>query len=147
VTDGEITLAASVLSGAGIGLAAVTRWAVSLWATIRREDIAQQKENATLKREADARLVERQIQSIDRISQLVDEHTAKDLAAAADVKATIVRVEAKVDAALDWRERFTPVEMQAVDPYAADRPPSERRDRIKTAPHGYRPPRPGGHDD
>jgi hypothetical protein len=144
VTDAEIGLATTLLTAAGGSLAVVTRWAVGLWATIRREDIAATKESAALKREQDARLVERQIATIDRVAILVDEHTARDLAAQAEVKQAIVRVEAKVDSALDWRERFTPLEMQAVDP-------PERRDRIKTAPQGYpqgyRPPRPGGHDD
>lgn len=133
MTDGEITIATSLMSGAGIGLAAVTRWAVALWATIRREDIAATKESATLKREQDARLVERQIATIDRVAIMVDEHTARDLAAQAEVKQAIVRLEAKFDAR-DWYER-TPA------------PPEDNSQRRRTSPQGYRPPRPGGHDD
>lgn len=74
------------------------KWAVSLWATIRREDIATTRENAIAQREADARITDRQVSAIDRIMNEVKEHTAKDLAHHAEVKSAVVRVEAKLDA-------------------------------------------------
>ncbi len=136
MTDQEIGLATTVLTGAGAGLAIVTRWAVALWATIRREDIAAAKEAATLKREADARMSERHLAAMDRLAIMVDDHTAKDLAAQAEVKIVVARIDAKLDAVIDWRER-TPV------------PPIEESasTRRRTAPHGNRLPPRGGHDD
>jgi hypothetical protein len=143
VTDPELALLSSLSGGAGLTLAGVIRWAVGLWATIRREDIAAQKEAAALKRAADERNVDRHIATVDRIAALVDEHTAKDLAAQAEVKQAVVRLEAKLDATLDWRER-TPV---GDEPGFSDRPASERRrGAARTAPRGYRSPRSGEPD-
>ena len=127
MSDPELATFASLLGGAGLAIAGVARWAVALWATIRREEAFAAREDAKLKREADLRSVERQISSIDRIAALVDDHTAKDLAAQAEVRMAVVRVEAKLDAKINaqldaletaWRER-TP----------ADETPSQRNRR------------------
>ncbi len=72
-----------------------------------------------------SRIVERFIAAIDRIAANVTE-----------VREAIMRLEAKIDAERDARER---------SPIAVDDPPPLRRAR--TNPHGYRPPRPGEHDD
>ena len=133
MTDPELAALGGAIITAGGTVAAVLRWTVGQWATVRREDIAAAKESAKLKREADERAVDRQVATVDRLAASVNDHTAKDLAHHAEVKQSIVRLEAKVDAALDWRER-TP-------------PPPDDSQRRRTNPHGYRPPRPGEHDD
>lgn len=51
----------------------------------------------------------RMVRALDRVATKVDEHTTTDLSHHADVKESVVRLEGKVDAALDWQER-TPVE-------------------------------------
>jgi hypothetical protein len=73
----------------------------------------------------------------DSVDKSLREHTATDLAHHADVKESVVRVEAKLDSALDWLDR-TPV---------GDRPASKPRRAIRTNPQGYRPPKPGHHDE
>lgn len=67
-----------------------------------------------------SRIVERLIAAIDRIGVQVT-----------DVKEAVIRIEAKQDA-----------ERQLAADRADDPPP-----RNRTNPHGYRPPRPGGHHD
>lgn len=74
------------------------RWAVGLWATIRREDIDAVRINAIAQREADIRTVDRQVAAIDRIARSVEEHTVKDLAHHAEVKEAVVRLDAKMSA-------------------------------------------------
>jgi len=73
-----------------------------------------------------SRIVERFIAAIDRIAANVT-----------DVREAIVRIEAKIDAERDARERA---------PITVDDPPPPAR-RHRTNPHGYRSPRPGEHDD
>jgi hypothetical protein len=87
-----------------------------------------------------SRIVERVIAAIDRIAASVDKHTATDLAHHAEVKEAVVRVEAKLDAERDARDR-TPTSFPRVE----DEFDTGRRHR--TNPHGYRPPRPGGRDE
>jgi len=136
VTSAELAILASIATGIGAGLLAFSRWAVGLWAQIRREDIAATTARATADRDADARQSDRQVAAIDRIAATVNDHTARDIAAQAEVKQAVVRVEAKVDAALDWQER-TPV-----GDVGDDRPPSEYserrpRRRLRTVPEGH----------
>lgn len=98
----------AALAAAGAALLAFARWALGLWATIRREDISAAKDRAALDREAAIRVTDRQIAAIDRIAAQVSDHTARDIAAQAEVKEAVVRLEAKVDTVLDWQERTTP---------------------------------------
>lgn len=104
-----------VYIGPGVagGVILFLRWAMNLWATIRREDIMAAKETATAQREAEIRITDRQVAAIDRIAARVDEHTAKDLAHHADVREAVVRVEAKVDSALAWQDRSGTVMSEA----------------------------------
>lgn len=72
-----------------------------------------------------SRIADRFIASFDRFAAALAEHTEKDLEHHATVQSAVVRVEAKVDAALDWHER-TPVET----------PPVRSKPRARTNPHG-----------
>lgn len=129
MTDVEV-----ITNGGGIvAVLAFLRWAVGLWATVRREDIDATTKSATADRESGARQVDRQVAAIDRINATVNEHTTRDLEAQAVVREAVARVEAKFDAAIDWLERTPPP--GDVD---LDRPPSERRRRrLRTVPEGH----------
>lgn len=89
-----------------------------------------------------SRIVERLIAAIDRLATQVTDHTKVDLQHHADVREAIVRVEAKVDAVLDERER-TPVE-GFPRPSLED---SQTRRRTRTPIRPIRPPRSGTHHD
>lgn len=82
-----------------------------------------------------SRIAERWISALDRIALAVDIHTKSDLAAHAEVRETVIRLDAKIDAALDWRER-PPVE-DIPSPSQRRDPTSERR-RLRTVPSGHR---------
>jgi len=137
MTSAELAVLASVLTAFGTGFFAFAKWAIGLWAEVRRDEITAMTARATADRESDARLGDRHVAAIDRINATVNDHTTRDIAAQAEVKQAVVRVEAKFDTALGWidRER-TPVG----DVDSLDRPPSEhserRRRRIRTGPEG-----------
>jgi hypothetical protein len=76
-----------------------------MWMTIQREKIAASRETAIADRDANIRMTDRQVAAIDRVSATVSDHTVRDIAAQAEVKEAIVRVEAKVDSALGRRKR------------------------------------------
>jgi hypothetical protein len=99
-----------------------------------------------------SRVADRYLVALDNVSKGLADHTRTDLAHHAEVRESIianhaglreavVRVETKLDSALDWRERTTPVEA-----FAAAEDLDARR-RKQTVPHGYRVPRPGTHHD
>jgi len=87
--------------------------------------------------------------AVGRVTNAIDDNTAsnRELSKAQiDYAAAMAGMGAKLDHVSNWVHAHTPIGMDEVDePYTS--PERERRDRIKTAPHGYRPPRPGGHDD
>lgn len=72
-----------------------------------------------------SRVAERMIAAIDRISARVDE-----------TRESVVRLEAKVDSALDWRERSAPTEAPSDE---TEHPPGDRRkrSRLRTGPEGH----------
>lgn len=80
-----------------------------------------------------SRIVERMIAALDRVALSVDEHTKTDLAHHAEVKESVVRLEAKFDSARNWLEA------------ERDRTPTGPGRRNRTNPHGHKPR--GGHDD
>jgi len=136
MTDPELALLGG---GAGTtivaGCIAFARWAMALWATVRREDIATAKETAALQRAESARMVEALLESARSNEALAGEH-AKSIAL---LCGKLDLLAARIDS-IGWREQ-TPVEIPAL------REPSERN-RLRTPPRGsYRPPRPGEHDD
>lgn len=114
-----------LLGTAGTALIAFLRWAVALWATVRREDISASKETAKLQREEGARMID----------ALLAQARSN-----AELGGKIEALGSKIETLVTWRDR-TPV---PVDMDEIDRPPSQRS---RTNPRGYRPPRPGEHDD
>lgn len=117
----------ALIGGAGTAIAAGLRWALRLWATVRREDIEAARTAAAMV-SADHR-------------QMIDALIAQ-ARSMAELGGKIETLAARLDTLVEWRDR-TPVEGYAVP---ID-PEDDRRRRAQTAPRGYRPPRPGGHDD
>ena len=76
-----------------------------------------------------SRIAERMIAAIDRIAANVTEHTTKDLEHHAEVREAVVRVETKLDSALDRPTR------------------PQRAQRTRTQPNGIRSPRGEPDDD
>lgn len=117
MTEAELV---TLVTAAGTAAAAGLRWAVRLWAAVRREAIAASKEAAAQQRADNERMIE---------ALLAQARSNAELAGKLDQLAT------KLDTIVEWRER-TPTDFEE--------PPSRR---ARTNPHGYRPPRPGGHHD
>jgi hypothetical protein len=84
-----------------------------------------------------------------RLTKAIDDNTASNVKlsdAQIAYAGSMAGMAAKLDHVADWVHNHTPVEMAAADPYATDRPASERL-RAPTYPRGYRPPRPGERDE
>jgi hypothetical protein len=84
-----------------------------------------------------SRMAERWIAALDRIADRVDAHTKVDVEHHQQVKESVVRVEAKVDAAMAWQARDHDREREHTPPDAIPvrhSPPSERR-RFRTVPN------------
>lgn len=87
--------------------------------------------------------------AVNRVTKAIDDNTEsnRELSRAQIVGAQASAIAStKLDAIATWVHHHTPVEMQAVDDLAPMVRVSEHQ-RLKTAPHGYRPPSRGGHDD
>lgn len=82
-----------------------------------------------------SKVADRYIAALDRLSTAVTEHTAIDLKHHAEVRESVVRLETKVDSAIDWRDRTPSERMRRVE---IDDQERERRRRIQTAPLGHR---------
>lgn len=117
----------ALIGTAGTAVAAGLRWALRLWASVRRDDRTAAAASAA-QASADHR-------------QMIDALIAQ-ARSMAELGGKIETLAAKLDTLVQWRDR-TPVEGYAVP---ID-PEDERRRQAKTAPRGYRSPRPGGHDD
>lgn len=125
----------AVVSAAGAGLGWIFRWAVALWATVRREEVEASKVTAAAQRAESGRMVEALLAQARSNAELggTIERSKVELAGKFD------QLAAKID---DWRER-TPVEGVPVardDAFTSERPASERdaRRRLRTVPHGHR---------
>lgn len=118
MTEAELI---ALITAAGAAVAAGLRWALRLWATVRREAIAAQAA-AAAQASADHR-------------QMIDALIAQ-ARSMAELGGKIESLAGRLDMLVEWRER-TPVEFDD-----DTRPP-----RHRTNPHGYRPPRRGGADD
>ena len=116
MTEAELI---ALITGGGTAVAAGLRWALKLWATVRREAIA-----ATAASAAQASADHRQM-----IDALIAQ--ARSMA---ELGGKIEALAAQLNTLVEWRER-TPVD------FADERP------RNRTNPHGYRPPARGGRDD
>lgn len=120
----------AVVTTAGGGLAWFMRWAVALWATVRREEVEASKAIAAERRAEGERMIE---------ALLAQARSNAELGGKLD-KLTL-----KIDTLVEWRER-TPVEGVPIprdDAFTSDRPSSERdvRRRLRTVPQGHRVPK------
>lgn len=131
-----------ILSSAGLAIGAGLRWALRLWATVRREQMEADK--AAAERGIEAHRAVAAQASLDH--QRMVEALVTQARSMAELGGKIDTLATKLETIADWRER-TPVEgMRRVEPepFDADLPAPRR---LRTNPQGYRPPRPGGRDD
>jgi len=132
----------AVVTAGGGGLAWILKWAVGLWAEVRREDItarkeaavtaaASAKEQAAIAKETNATMVSALLAQARSNEQLAGEHARSTLMLSGKIDALLV----KLDTIAEWRER-TPVEGV---PITRDTD-SERdvRRRLRTVPQGHR---------
>ena len=127
------------LASAGLAIGGGLRWALRLWATVRREQMEADKAAAALAIAAHDRVAAQA--SLDH--QRMVEALVTQARSMAELGGKIETLGAKLETIADWRER-TPVEgVRRVEPedFDADLPPPRK---LRTNPHGYRPPRPGG---
>lgn len=121
----------ALITAAGTAIGAGLRWALRLWAQIRREEMDA------------ARIAGAQV-SADHVRMV--EALIGQARSMAELGGRIDALGTKLDTLVDWhwRER-TPVEGYpvAVD----DEHPSERRRAVAGSSRGYRAPRPGTHHD
>lgn len=131
--------------GGGGALAAFVmflRWAVTMWATVRREDIAATAATAAAVRADGARMVEALLAQARSNAELGGTISASNV----ELAGRIEKLTMKLDTLVEWRER-TPVEGYEA-PRLGDETPSERsRRRAAGSPSGYRTPKPGTHHD
>lgn len=147
----------------GIGAALVTlflfaRWVVTLWATIRREELAAAKENSANQRADGLRMTEALLTQARSNAELAGAFQRSNAELAASVERSnaelVNRVDqlwTRLDTIFEWRQR-TPVEGVPIpgdEPIRRDSPSEQRRkqQRMQTSPRGYRPPVPGPHHD
>lgn len=91
---------------ASIGACAkLVHWLGTLWATISREKLTAEREAAALNRASDARIADQQSAAIANLASRVDDHTMRDIAAQAEVKAVVVSLASKIDTIASWQER------------------------------------------
>lgn len=143
MTPGEIVGLITGVLGTG-GLGAALRWAVRLWAQVRREAIAAEKDRTGQQRADTARMVDALIANARGSAELAGEIAKSN----AILSGKLDTVTEKIDALVEWRER-TPVEgFPLVEP-PPTREPSERRTRTRTPVQSptFRPARPGTHHD
>lgn len=145
MSDIDATTAAIVLPSAGAALVAFGKLAVwfgNLWATLSREKVASEKETAALNRANDTRIADQTSVALNHLASRVDDHTVRDLASQAELKAAVVGFASKLDTIALWQER-TPIGIDDA-PNPATRPSiaSERRRKFRPVPM-----KPTGHDD
>jgi hypothetical protein len=114
MTESEI--AGLITLGAG-GVAAFARWALRLWATVRREGIASAKENSAAQRADNERMIEALVEQARSNAALAAAH--------ADLATSVERLSQRLDR----------LEVRGTYDEWAERTPTERlRDRqVRTA--------------
>lgn len=131
MTDAEIVTAVIGAGGAiGTGILTLGRWLGGIWRDIRREEIAAAKENAAAQRAGENRMVDALLKQAESNGALAVTHA---------------QLGAKIDGLSDQLESLTertPIENETPRPIARI-----GKERGRTNPHGYYPPRPGGRDD
>lgn len=120
MTEAELV---TLVTAGGTAIAAGARWALRLWATVRREAISAQQAAAAQASLDHQRMVEALIGQARSMAELGGKIDALAI---------------KLETIADWRER-TPL-----GGYAAVEPEDDTR---RQRPHGYRPPARGGHND
>lgn len=131
--------------GGGGALAALVwflRWAVTLWATVRREDIVATAATAA----AYAAQGERMISALQAQATSNAVLAGRIEASNAMLIGELNKLAIKLETLVDWRDR-TPVEGMPItrdDAFTSERPASERdaRRRLRTVPQGHRTPKP-----
>lgn len=115
MTDPELAVLAGAITTGGGAILAIARWAVGLWAQVRREDIEATRETAAAQRLDAQRSDEAQRADGARIREALVEQAKSNAA----VIGTIGKLMIKIDTLIEWRERTPP----------PDETPSERRRR------------------
>lgn len=127
MTDGEIFAAVAALAtAAGGGVMTLGRWLGGVWRDIRREEIAAAKETAAAQRAGEQRMVDALIKQAESNGALAIAQT---------------HLGHKIDGLSS--QLYELAERTPVEPI----PRVGDQRRARTNPHGYRPPRPGEHDD
>jgi len=134
MTDGEIVTAIIGAGGAiGTGVLTLGRWLGGIWRDIRREEIAAANANASAQRAESSRMVDAMLEQARSNATLAAAHG---------------QLAGKIDGLshqLDSLVERTPVDFEVPPTKPLGRVAGDRRAR--TNPQGYRPPRPGEHDD
>lgn len=133
----DTALTALIGTGGGTVVIAFLRWAVTLWATIRREELEAAKANAVAQRADGSRMVEALLAQATSNAALAGSLQQSN----AILGGKLDHLSDKLDLLVDLRER-TPVEM----PAPTEEHPSERRRRMRTVPQGHRTPKPDSND-
>lgn len=136
MSDIDATTTGIALSAVGAALVAFGKLAVwfgNLWATLSREKVASERETAALNRANDTRIADQTSGAINHLASRVDDHTVRDLAAQAEVKASVMGFSAKLDTITLWQER-TPAGMDNPQTPPRSNPPSERRPKLRPVP-------------
>jgi len=134
MTDTEL---ATLATAAGGALVAFCRWAVRLWATVRREAIDAAKAAAARREAFEAGVAAAQRADNERMVEALLEQARSNTALAGAVVGKLDQLATKLDTLVDWRDRQPPLDEDEL-----------RRRRARTAPNGVRMPRPGtNHDD
>ena len=132
MTDPEIAITTGVAAmPLFAGFAKLVHWIVMQWAAIRREELEPRAANAAADREAAARRDDRTVAAMDRITATINDHTTRDVDAQTATSKAVVRLEGKVDEALNWRAR-----QGTKEPEQTPSEHSERRRRLRTPPEG-----------
>jgi hypothetical protein len=135
----DTALTALIGTGGGTVVIAFLRWAVTLWATIRREELEAAKANAVAQRADGSRMVEALLAQATSNAALAGSLQQSN----AILGGKLDHLSDKLDLLVDLRER-TPVEMPVSH---VDESPSDRRKRLRTVPQGHRTPKAGDHNE
>ena len=130
--DNNTLLTALFTGGGGAAILKFLHWAISLWATIRREELTAAKQNAEAQRADGARMVEALLAQARSNAELGGAIERANVMLIGKIENLSVRL----DTIADWRER-TPVEGV---PVMRDPPSETRRRTAAEQSRGYRAP-------
>lgn len=137
----------TILGTAATAVIAFARWALRLWATVRREAIEATKASAAQAVEAHKSVAAQA--SLDH--QRMIEALVGQARSMAELGGKIDTLGRTLEGIAEWQRERTPVEgypRPEPEDLAVEVPRGTTRARpIRTAPYGYRPPKPGDHND